>query len=160
VHAATCRPNLDLDAVARLVARPTRRPVVVHVRPTAPVAALAGLERLARTGRLHLDARPRLADAELWTRLATAELVVLPYRWGTHSGLLEAAHDLGTPVLAPAFGGYADQGAHTYDDDPAGAVDRAVAGPPATTVAGRRRQRRELRRRFVEVHRRALAASS
>jgi len=158
VHAATCRPNLDIDAIARLVARPSARRALVHVRSTAPPAALAQLRRVAATGRVQLDVRPRLDDAELWARIATSELVVLPYRWGTHSGLLEAAHDLGTPVLAPAFGGYADQGAHTYDGDPADAVDAAIGEAPALTVADRRRQRQRLRRRFAEVHQHAVAA--
>ena len=65
--------------------------------------------------------------------------MVLPYRWGTHSGLLEAAHDLGTPTLAPAFGGYADQGAHVVDAaDLAGSVapGRRGAADASTPTAG------------------------
>jgi len=34
---------------------------------------------------------------------------VLPYRFGTHSGWLEACFDLGTPVLAPTCGYFAQQ---------------------------------------------------
>ena len=34
---------------------------------------------------------------------------VLPYRFGTHSGWLEACHDLGTGVVAPDCGYYAEQ---------------------------------------------------
>ena len=87
--------------------------------------------------------------------MAGAELVLLPYRWGTHSGLLEAAHDLGTPVLAPSFGGYGDQGAITFAEDPAPRVAAAVAHRPQVTVASRRRQRQLARRAYAAVYRAA-----
>jgi beta-1,4-mannosyltransferase len=156
VHAATGRPNLDLDAIAGVAQRRGGPPVVVHLRPDAPVATVTALERLARRGRLVLDVRPRLADDELWRRLASSELLLLPYAWGTHSGLLEAAHDVATPVLAPAFGGYGDQGAMTYDTDPAPMVAAAVAHRPVTTVEGRRCDLRAARAAFTAVHRRAM----
>lgn len=35
--------------------------------------------------------------------------MVLPYRFGTHSGYLEACRDVGTAVVAPAVGCYHDQ---------------------------------------------------
>jgi glycosyltransferase involved in cell wall biosynthesis len=145
VHAATGRPNLDLDAIACVALAAAPPDVLVHVRPEAPPATIDALDRLARRGRLILDVRPRLGDDELWDRLAAAELVLLPYRWGTHSGLLEAAHDLGTPVLAPAFGGFADQGAHVYHGDPAARIAAAMAAPPTVTVEDRLRGRRRLR---------------
>lgn len=156
VHAGPARPNLDLDAIARLVARPGQRTVLVHVRPTAPAATLDALARLARRGRLVLDVGARLSDADLWRRLASCELLLLPYRWGTHSGLLEAAHDVGTPVLAPAFGGYGDQGATTYEVDPTPDVDAALASRPTTTVAGRCRDRDRARTTFAAIHRAAM----
>jgi hypothetical protein len=59
-------------------------------------------------------------DDALWRHLAGLDVVVLPYRFGTHSGWLEACHDVGTRVLAPALGCYADQGADavfTADED-------------------------------------------
>ena len=90
----------------------------------------------------------------------SAELLFLPYRWGTHSGLLEAAHDLGTPVLAPSCGAYHDQGAHTYGDDPTTQVEDAIAGRPAVTVATRRRDRRRARAVFASVHRGAVRSAS
>ena len=34
---------------------------------------------------------------------------MLPYKFGTHSGWLEACYDLGTTVIAPDCGYYADQ---------------------------------------------------
>jgi beta-1,4-mannosyltransferase len=152
VHAATGRPNLDLDAIARVATAAARPAVLVHVRPQAPSAVIEALDGLARRGRLILDVRSRLGDDELWDRLGAAELVLLPYRWGTHSGLLEAAHDLGTPVLAPAFGGFADQGAHVYRDDPAARIAPAIAAPPAVTVQDRLRARHALRTAHRRLH--------
>jgi hypothetical protein len=128
----------------------------VHVRPQAPSTVRDRLDRMAGRGRIHLDVRDRLTDAELWDRLASAELVVLPYRWGTHSGLLEAAHDLGTPVLAPEFGGYGDQGATTFHDDPASHVAEASARRPPVTAASRRRQREASVVAYAEAYRLAV----
>ena len=45
---------------------------------------------------------------------------VLPYRFGTHSGWLEACFDLGTAVIAPSCGFYGQQhpcGVFTYTVD-------------------------------------------
>lgn len=49
------------------------------------------------------------SDAELWSYLTGLDVSVLPYRFGTHSGWLEACHDLGTTVVAPDCGFYAEQ---------------------------------------------------
>ena len=43
-------------------------------------------------------------DDELWDYLSSLDLCVLPYRFGTHSGWLEACVDLGTGVLVPNVG--------------------------------------------------------
>lgn len=51
-----------------------------------------------------------LTDAELWKYLSSLDVSVLPYRFGTHSGWLEACRDLGTAVVAPSCGYYRDQG--------------------------------------------------
>jgi hypothetical protein len=51
-----------------------------------------------------------LSDPELWDYLFGLDVSVLPYRFGTHSGWLEACRDLGTAVIAPTCGYYADQG--------------------------------------------------
>ncbi|MDA0171402.1 glycosyltransferase [Solirubrobacter taibaiensis] len=49
------------------------------------------------------------SDDELWAYLASIDVSVLPYRFGTHSGWLEACVDLGTAVIAPSCGFYAEQ---------------------------------------------------
>ena len=51
-------------------------------------------------------------DAELWAYLGSLDLCVLPYRFGTHSGWLEACVDLGTGVLVPDIGCYGEQHQH------------------------------------------------
>ncbi|WP_223881301.1 glycosyltransferase [Nesterenkonia ebinurensis] len=54
-------------------------------------------------------------DAELYDYLSSLHASLLPYRFGTHSGWLEACHDLGTRVIAADVGCYASQGAdHLY----------------------------------------------
>ncbi len=60
------------------------------------------------------------SDEDLWSYLASLDLSVLPYTFGTHSGWLEACRDLQTTVLAPSCGYYADQGpilSYTNDGD-------------------------------------------
>ncbi|MCI2264014.1 glycosyltransferase family 1 protein [Sediminivirga luteola] len=99
-------------------------------------------------------------DEEFFAYLAGLHVSVLPYRFGTHSGWLEACRDVGTRVLAPALGGYADQGADAlYHRDATGRLDagsvrealRALAAAPsawparaAGHIAWRARQRGEI----------------
>jgi beta-1,4-mannosyltransferase len=74
-------------------------------------AALASYLRDAeRRGDLELHVHDYLSDDELWDYLARLDVSVLPYRFGTHSGWLEACRDLGTAVVAPDCGYFADQG--------------------------------------------------
>ena len=71
---------------------------------------LVGWLRAARRpGRLDLVVHDCFSDEELWRYLESLDLSVLPYRFGTHSGWLEACFDLGTPVLAPTCGFFAQQ---------------------------------------------------
>jgi hypothetical protein len=58
---------------------------------------------------LHLDVHDCFSDAQLWAYLSDLSVSVLPYRFGTHSGWLEACRDLGTTVIAPDCGFYAEQ---------------------------------------------------
>jgi hypothetical protein len=79
---------------------------------------------------------------------------VLPYRFGTHSGWLEACFDLGTAVVAPSCGFYAQQRpCLTYRHDESGldgvsladAVRRAHgSSPPRASVTDRWDERRAL----------------
>ena len=82
------RPNCDPDALQAFV--------------VAAVAAMPGAT-------LHQGHEQPLGDAELWDYLAGLDALVLPYRFGSHSGLIEACHDLGTTVIAPRVGFFAEQ---------------------------------------------------
>lgn len=66
---------------------------------------------------------PRLPAHRLWSRVADADVLLLPYVWGTHSGLLELASDLGTPVVAGDVGHIRDQAPATLIPVHAGRID-------------------------------------
>ena len=55
----------------------------------------------AAAGDLELHVHDFLPDEDLWAYLSSLDVSVLPYRFGTHSGWLEACRDLGTTVVAP-----------------------------------------------------------
>ncbi len=118
-------------------------------------ALAAELRRLEAAGAIDLRVHDYLDDAELWDYLHGLDASVLAYRFGTHSGWLEACRDLGTAVIAPTCGFFADQGpVHSFgldeqhfDADSLVAAVRAAydAGPVApVTVAQRRQQRAEV----------------
>jgi glycosyltransferase involved in cell wall biosynthesis len=67
------------------------------------------LEEGAREGGVDLRVHDCFGDAELWRYFLDLDVSVLPYRFGTHSGWLEACHDLGTTVVAPDVGYLAGQ---------------------------------------------------
>ncbi len=67
-----------------------------------------------------VDVHPYFTDDQLWAYMSSLSVSVLPYRFGTHSGWLEACHDLGTAVAAPSCGFYEQQhnhGVFTYGRD-------------------------------------------
>lgn len=157
IHAATVRPNLDVDLIERVADAATQiGGVHIHLRDTVIDTGRARrLLALADRPAVTVRVEPRLTDDQLWDRLQHAAVVVLPYRWGTHSGLLEAAHDLGTPTAAPMLGAYAEQGAHPLRtgrlaDDLLAAARSTVV----TDLASRSFQRCAI----VDAHRRCYRA--
>jgi glycosyltransferase involved in cell wall biosynthesis len=64
---------------------------------------------LADADLVDLHVHDFFSDAELWDYFQGLDLSVLPYRFGTHSGWLEACYDLGTPVLVSDCGFYGEQ---------------------------------------------------
>jgi glycosyltransferase involved in cell wall biosynthesis len=132
--------------------------------------ALAGYLRDAHArGDLDLRVHDYFTDAELWEYLAALDVSVLPYRFGTHSGWLEACRDLGTAVIAPDCGYYAEQGPvfGYHNDEHEGpnaaslrdALHSAYAAGPADalSVEWRRQQRAEIAAAHLEIYR-ALGA--
>ncbi len=121
VHLKSLRRNLAdpvelVGAAARGAAvgggrlRVDLHPDVVDDPRLVGLAAVAGVE---------LAVHPRYDDLELERYLRRAQVSVLPHRWGTHSGWLELARDLGTAVVAPSCGYYAEQwpAVHGYGND-------------------------------------------
>ncbi len=92
----------------------------------------------------HVDVliHPYFSDGELWQYLSSLAVSVLPYRFGSHSGWLEACFDLGTAVIAPSCGFYGQQrpcGVFEFDEDrfDADSLERAVIDAYCAWEAGR-----------------------
>jgi len=118
-------------------------------------AVLAGALEDARRRGAQVEVHDYFDDGALFDYLEALDVSVLPYRYGTHSGWLEACRDLGTSVIAPDVGYYADQGrVYTYhlnetELDEASLVDAVrrahLAGPPdPVPIETRAQQRRDL----------------
>ena len=127
------------------------------------LAAFLRWERSAE--RIELHVHDFMTDEELFAYLASLDVSVLPYRFGTHSGWLEACLDVGTAVVAPSCGYYADQGPvhkylHEEDEFSAESLHRAVReaaeswtnwhvrAAPAYDVT----QRSDQRQRIADLH--------
>jgi glycosyltransferase involved in cell wall biosynthesis len=139
LHAKSLRPNMAplpvLEVLTEVVAElpDARLRVDIHREVVEPgprhdpdtVAALRAAER---AGLLSLHIHDFFSDTELWRYLADLDLSVLPYTFGTHSGWLEACHDLGTTVATSTCGFYdQQQKCLTYRHDPAGLDADALA---------------------------------
>ena len=147
LHAKSLRANVDplpvlkaLDAaVSGPIANPDRprlrvrvdlHPDVLNRSDTGAVALREWLQHRVNDNAWQVAVHPMFTDAELWAYLGSLDVCVLPYRFGTHSGWLEACVDLGTGVLVPDTGHYAEQHQHlSYPRSNGGSVD-------ATTFAG------------------------
>jgi glycosyltransferase involved in cell wall biosynthesis len=179
LHVKSLRPNKDpagilpvlVETVAQLpgaVLQVNAHHDVMDRDGARRDAARAGrLEEHAARGELELHVHDYLSDRDLWCYLASLDVSVLPYRFGTHSGWLEAARDLGTTVVAPTCGFYAEQGpvlSYRHDEaglDPeslAAAVRDAYEARPrfGATVEDRREQRRLVARVHDELYRSVL----
>jgi GT2 family glycosyltransferase len=98
-----------IEAVAD-AARQAGEPTRVLLEPsTADRPEYAPLQQLADTGAIELLLEPYLPEDALLASVAATRVLVLPYRFGTHSGWVELARDLGTRVVAPDCGSYPAQ---------------------------------------------------
>ena len=175
VHVKSLRANMDpLPVIRTLQAEVTRLPGAVlqvdghndvllpdGARYDAPLAD--HLYRAAADGEIDLRIHDYFDDAALWDYLSSLDVSVLPYRFGTHSGWLEACSDLGTAVLAPTCGYYAEQGeVYSYEHDEHGldpssliqAVSEAFDSgrPRPLSVDFRRAQRRDVARAHARIY--------
>lgn len=110
-------------------------------------------------GALELFVHDYFSDAGLWDYLGSLDVSVLPYRFGTHSGWLEACRDLQTTVIAPTCGYFADQGpvlGYVHDEDafdPASLRDAVVRAHEERPALGATLEERlEQRARIAASH--------
>lgn len=109
--AKSLRANLDwltpMQVVSQLAEQGRPLELLVHLHGDA--SGRHDVLALHSPPAVQVELGPRLDDATLWKRVAEHDVLVLPYRWGTHSGLLELATDLGTAVVAGHVGFLSEQ---------------------------------------------------
>ncbi len=180
VHAKSLRANMDVLPIVETLAETVRSlpdatlQINVHDEIFDPgnhwYAPEIGELLLEYNQRKQVAVRvhPYFSDAQLWTYLAELSVSVLPYRFGTHSGWLEACHDLGTAVIAPSCGFYSEQrecGTFQYGEDQYDpeslrqAVISAYEAPrkPRATWTQRLSERRLLAQAHREIYVRAMS---
>lgn len=121
VHVKSLRANMDpfpvLDALADIVAELPSAELLINVHDElfrranhwyAPRAGAALIDYAKRPS-VRVWVHPYFSEAQLWAYLSQLTASVLPYRFGTHSGWLEACYDLGTAVIAPSCGFFGQQ---------------------------------------------------
>jgi glycosyltransferase involved in cell wall biosynthesis len=105
LHAKSLRANLDwrtpVEVVGRMAVAGARVRLDVLVHDGTP--GLAEVRAAAGPGVAVIPHHP-LPFSALCRRIAETDALLLPYAWGTHSGLLELATDLGVPVVAGDVG--------------------------------------------------------
>ena len=148
----------------------------VYLRPEAVDAggmpherALGTFLRLAaERGLLEIRTQGPVDGEGAWDHLSDLDTVVLAYRLGAHSTLLEACRDLGASVIAPSCGWFSEQGpvlTYVSDDDgvDVASLVRAVVHAHhdrprfAATVVERHRQRRASAAALERLHAEVLA---
>jgi hypothetical protein len=176
VHLKSIRQNMEpgiVEPLADAVAGLEHAELVVNIhRDVLEPGSKDYREDVARllrvgheAGRWVLDAHEYYDERAFFAYLASLDVSVLPYRFGTHSGWLEACRDVGTSVIAPSCGYYRYQHPSVveYIHDERGldgaslrdAVHRLYRRRPwpAPSVPERLAQRREL----AEAHERIYA---
>jgi hypothetical protein len=121
VHAKSLRANMDplpvVDALVDIVSALPEAVLQINVHDEifdpsnhwfAPQTGSA-LVDYDRHDHVQVVVHPYFSDGELWDYLASLTVSVLPYRFGSHSGWLEACFDLGTAVIVPSCGFYNQQ---------------------------------------------------
>jgi len=171
LHAKSLRPNMAVQAVAPVLAATVadlpgaRLRIDIHHEVFDPGAHAyrpdvgGALRALAAANPcVELREHDYFSDEELWAYLNAIDVSVLPYRFGTHSGWLEACFDLGTSVIAPSCGFYAQQRpCLVYRHDERGLDASSLAAAVRSAYAQTSGPRALPSRRFQE--RRALAAA-
>jgi D-inositol-3-phosphate glycosyltransferase len=157
LHFGFLRPYKGIDVLIRALPQVLRRwptaTVLVAGAPFGRRGGVAGLERLAR--RLGVDAHVRIdagyvPNERVAATFRAADLVVLPYRQATQSGVLQVAYAFDRPVVASRVGGLVESveegvsGRLAEPGDPdslAAAILRALDAPISRDQVHRYRQR-------------------
>ena len=171
VWLGTLRPNVDLDVVRTIVdTHDASVDVVIRADGWADASpdTRAALLDADEAGRIRLSIVERPSDEALEVLIASAGSLVLPYAWGTHSGLVELATDLGVPTVTTPTGCRGGQGAVVVDaDDLLRAARSAASGdrPPVGRAPSRSLRRvRQAHRMLYETvrsrHRRSTHRSN
>jgi hypothetical protein len=183
VHAKSLRANMDplpiVDALVEIVSMLPQAVLQIDVHDEifdpanhwfAPKTGTALLS-YARHEHVSMRVHPYFTDEQLWHYLASLSVSVLPYRFGSHSGWLEACFDLGTAVIVPSCGFYEQQrpcGVFEFTEDSfdadslGGAVDEAYRRwaldepAPRATWAERYAERAELAAAHRQLYRGVL----
>ncbi|MFP5308769.1 MAG: hypothetical protein ACLGIR_04230 [Actinomycetes bacterium] len=125
------RPNTDWRTPLRVFEDLAREgadvELEVWVHEDAPLASV--LTHRSGPG-VVVRAGSRLPLPALCSRIRAADVLLLPYVWGTHSGLLELATDLGTPSVVGDVGHITEQGPCL----PVRVVDQRLDGSSLRTV--------------------------
>lgn len=179
IHLKSMRLNMDPLPVVRVLLEEMRgrdMNLLIDVHTDVVTQGMEHYDRevteLLDEAREREDVRVQVhdfySDEQLWDYLAGLDLSVLAYRFGTHSGWLEACYDLGTRVLAPSVGFYHQQhpGVLSFDWDRHGVPDAhkiAAAldevhteGEWRSTLSDRLTQRQDIAREHARVYRAAL----
>lgn len=140
VHAKSVRASMDpvavIESLARIIqALPgaelrinVHREVLHAGGPTYHAELARCLREAASQPQVAIHVHDFFNDAQFWNYLRDLSVSVLPYRFGTHSGWLEACHDLGTTVVAPTCGFYAEQRpCYSYRHDESGLDEDSLA---------------------------------
>lgn len=114
LHLRSVRRNVDWRTPMAVVSNAHEQgvPVELDVLVLADADELASVQETAGPG-VHVRAHDPLSFEELTRHLIGADALILPYRWGTHSGMLEVATDLSVPVIAGDVG-YLDEQAPVW----------------------------------------------
>jgi hypothetical protein len=147
VHGKSLRANIDpwpvLDALVPQAGDRWRLRLDLDREVLrSPRSAEATRDRLDTYAAAGVDVRvhPRFTDDALRHYLAEIDVMVLPYRFGTHSGWVEACYDAGVCAVVPDNGYYHEQQhfpVYSYNRDglDTASLQRAVAAALAAEVA-------------------------
>jgi glycosyltransferase involved in cell wall biosynthesis len=176
VHAKSLRANIDplpvLDALLGSGDPDWRLRLDVDDNvagsPRADELTADRLRELAHRG-VDVRVHRRFTDDELRDYLGEIDVLVLPYRFGSHSGWVEACHDAGVAAVVPECGFFAEQHGdpvYRWGPDLADSLRRAVDAALAKTAGGqdrraqRAQQSRDVRRAMTQLYRTVLAAKA